>query len=152
MKIKNKSKRLIVLNFKENGKGFKSLPVPAGAEVESEHLTDKDISFYVKKGSIEVTIKKTEDNILCSVTDTGIGITKKEQEKVFDKFQQFGRKNGPGYRGTGLGLSITKALIELHGGTITIKSKYNKGTTFSFLLPERTSKQSINPRLGKRKQ
>jgi len=52
MKIKNKSKRLIVLNYMENGKTRKSLPLGAGSEVENEHITDEDIAFYTKKKSI----------------------------------------------------------------------------------------------------
>ena len=52
MKIKNQSKRLIVLNYMENGKTRKSLPLGAGSEVENEHITDEDIAFYTKKKSI----------------------------------------------------------------------------------------------------
>ena len=54
MKIKNTTKRLIVLNYKENGKIFKSLPLGAGAEVENEHLTEADVAYYVGKKAIEV--------------------------------------------------------------------------------------------------
>jgi len=49
MRIKNKSKRLIVLNYMENGKTRKSLPLGAGSEVENEHITDEDIAFYTNK-------------------------------------------------------------------------------------------------------
>ncbi len=60
MRIKNQSKRLIVLNYMENGKTRKSLPLGAGSEVENEHITDEDIAFYTKNKSI-VKLDDTAD-------------------------------------------------------------------------------------------
>ena len=68
--------------------------------------------------------------------DTGVGIAKENLPKLFDKFEQFGRVNGPGEKGTGLGLSIAKGIVELHGGKIWAESETNKGTTFIFTLPK----------------
>ena len=68
MKIKNTSKRLIVLNFKV-GKGFKSLPIGAGETVENESLTKNDIAFYVEKKSIEI-LEATVDSVVLPVEVT----------------------------------------------------------------------------------
>ena len=67
--------------------------------------------------------------------DTGIGIAPLELPRIFDKFTQFGRKNGPGEKGTGLGLSIVKGLVDLHGGEIRVASQLGLGTTVAFTLP-----------------
>ncbi len=66
------------------------------------------------------------------VIDTGIGIPLQEQESILEPFQQ--SKMGAQKGGTGLGLTIVKQIIEAHGGNITVESKLNKGTTFSFWL------------------
>jgi signal transduction histidine kinase len=74
--------------------------------------------------------------VLCSVTDTGIGMSPEDQERLF-KTKYF-RAEDPAVRsvpGTGLGLVITKSLVELHGGEIWVESELGKGSTFSFTLP-----------------
>lgn len=94
---------------------------------------------FTKKGSINIAIQMlNEDNgnvtLEFSVTDTGIGIPKKNLSTIFDKFQQATNKTSNVYGGTGLGLTIAKQLVELQGGTISVKSKVDKGSTFSFIL------------------
>ena len=77
-----------------------------------------------------------ESFVLCSVTDTGIGMSEEDQERLF-KTKYF-RADDPAVRnvpGTGLGLVITKSLVELHGGEIWVESELGKGSTFSFTLP-----------------
>jgi two-component system sensor histidine kinase KdpD len=69
------------------------------------------------------------------VADTGIGIPKEEQEKVFDKF--FRSTAAKKIKGTGLGLNIVKDLVELQGGRITVAARNGGGTIFSFTLPKR---------------
>jgi signal transduction histidine kinase len=76
-----------------------------------------------------------EDLVLCSVSDSGIGMSVQDQERLFTKYF---RSDDPAVRnvpGTGLGLVITKSLIELHGGEITVASELEKGTTFAFTVP-----------------
>lgn len=83
-----------------------------------------------------VTNETGRKMIMCSVKDSGYGISKEDQEKLFTKFF---RSDNPDIRqapGTGLGLSITKGLVELHGGELTFESDLGKGTTFSFTVPE----------------
>ncbi len=70
-----------------------------------------------------------------AVIDTGIGIAKEKIEHIFENFQQATSETSRLYGGTGLGLAIAKQLVESQGGTITVKSKLKKGSTFSFVLP-----------------
>ncbi|MDD5774039.1 MAG: ATP-binding protein [bacterium] len=103
---------------------------------------------FVEKGYIEVSVIEKENEIECTVADSGIGISGDDLPKVFNKFQQFGRIPGTGEKGTGLGLSIAKSLVELHNGKIWIESQLGRGTRFIFTLPKYTRemvfKESIN--------
>ncbi|HEY67103.1 MAG TPA: cell wall metabolism sensor histidine kinase WalK [Thermoflexia bacterium] len=83
-----------------------------------------------RKGAIQ-----QDEFVLCSITDTGIGITPEDQERLFTKYF---RADNPAVRsvpGTGLGLVITKSLVELHGGEIWVRSEVGKGSTFLFTIP-----------------
>ena len=70
-----------------------------------------------------------------SVRDTGIGLSPDDQARLFTKFFRAQNSVTQGVRGTGLGLMITRALVELHGGEITVTSALGQGSTFSFTLP-----------------
>jgi PAS domain S-box-containing protein len=71
-----------------------------------------------------------------SVSDTGIGIKKEDQERIFAPFEQADGSSSRRYQGTGLGLSLTRKLVELHGGRIWVESEgEGKGSTFSFTIP-----------------
>ena len=89
---------------------------------------------YTDSGKITIRLRDANDFFRFSVTDTGIGITKENASKLFKKFQQIGRTDGPGYKGTGLGLAISKGLVEKHGGKIWIESEPGQGSTFYFTL------------------
>ncbi|WPR70796.1 response regulator [Flavobacterium sp. NG2] len=93
---------------------------------------------FTKDGTVTVFAKliKTEGikyYIEFKIKDTGVGIDKEDQNKIFDKFTQVGRKEID-YQGTGLGLPIVKKLLELFGSTITIDSKLGEGSTFTFTI------------------
>ncbi len=87
-------------------------------------------------GHIELSGKIKGGNVECTVADTGIGISKNDLSRTFDKFQQFGRTPGSGEKGTGLGLSIAKGIIEMHNGSIRVESELEVGTKFIFTLPK----------------
>ncbi len=102
---------------------------------------------FTEEGSIDITakIKKQEDEITWiefKITDTGSGIPQEKLELIFQKFKQINAE-GHKHKGTGLGLAITKQLIELQGGTITVKSEEGEGTTFTFLLPFQKSDTEV---------
>jgi signal transduction histidine kinase len=99
---------------------------------------------FTEKGhvAIEVREQKMQGHLkraLIYVTDTGIGIPPEKLDSVFDKFAQAGSMITRKYGGSGLGLSITKRLIALMGGTITVKSNLNLGSTFIVSLPLATA-------------
>ncbi|HWQ95793.1 MAG TPA: PAS domain-containing sensor histidine kinase [Candidatus Methylomirabilis sp.] len=100
------------------------------------NLLSNAIKFNVqKKGVVTVSANKEGDMVKISVSDTGIGIRKEDIPRLFQKFEQLDTGISRKYEGTGLGLVITKQLVELHGGKITVESKYGEGSTFTFLLP-----------------
>lgn len=108
---------------------------------------------FTKKGHIEIGVVDKEKEVVCSVTDTGKGISKYDLPKVFSKFHQFGRIEGGGEKGTGLGLAICKQIVEMHKGNIWVESELDKGTKFIFTLPKFTTeaffKEYINSGIEK---
>jgi signal transduction histidine kinase/CheY-like chemotaxis protein len=90
---------------------------------------------FTDKGSVTCRAKRIDGEILVSVTDTGIGISKEDQPKVFEKFKQVGDTLTDKPKGSGLGLPICKEIVEHHGGRIWVESQPAKGSTFSFTLP-----------------
>jgi signal transduction histidine kinase len=91
---------------------------------------------FCDKGYILISVVDKPEHIECCVYDTGKGISEDDLPKIFSKFQQFNRADGPGEKGTGLGLSISKSIIELHNGKIWVESKLNEWTKFTFTLPK----------------
>jgi len=98
------------------------------------NLISNAIRFTESGGQVTIGVREKESGVECSVSDTGIGIAEEDISKLFSKFEQFGRVEGPGYKGTGLGLAIAKGLAEKHGGKIWVESELGKGTTFWFTL------------------
>jgi len=103
-----------------------------------------DNALKYSKGIPEITIelKNTGRRFQCSIKDNGIGISKENQKKVFDKFFRVSTGNLHDVKGFGLGLSYVKLIIDQHGGEIALSSELNKGAKFTILLPLNTEKQS----------
>lgn len=97
------------------------------------NLLDNAIKFNNENGLVSVNMKKKEKEILITIIDSGIGISKEVVSKVFDKFYQEDTSHST--KGNGLGLTIVKKIIELHGGTIECESIVSKGTKFTIILP-----------------
>jgi len=94
---------------------------------------------FTDGGEIVITIENDQNAVVCSVSDTGVGIPKENIETVFEKFKQVGRSMGEGEKGTGLGLSIAKGYVVMHGGKIWVESESGRGATFSFQIPKYTA-------------
>lgn len=90
---------------------------------------------YTKQGTIEIKVEKKDDGVICAVTDTGIGISKENQKKLFEKFYRVKTSETIQTTGTGLGLWITRKLLEMMGGKIWLESEEGKGSTFYFQVP-----------------
>ncbi|MDX8553649.1 ATP-binding protein [Tenacibaculum sp. 1B UA] len=108
---------------------------------------------FTKEGSITIKSRlrsaKEKKHIEITVIDTGVGIGKDEQEKVFKEFTQAHEKEN-GQNGFGLGLTISRRLAELLGGSLTLQSSLGKGSTFSLFVPitfaeEKSNKKGISP-------
>lgn len=99
---------------------------------------------FTSAGHIEITAIEREHSIECSVQDTGCGIEPKNIPKLFNKFQQFQRTDGPGEKGTGLGLSIVKGIIGIHNGNIWATSTIGKGSKFTFTIPKQNHQEPAN--------
>jgi GAF domain-containing protein/DNA-binding response OmpR family regulator len=90
---------------------------------------------FTPKGKVICRIERKNEEIVVSVTDTGIGIAPEDHAAVFEQFKQVGDTLTDKPKGTGLGLPICKEIIEHHGGRIWVESELGKGSTFSFALP-----------------
>ncbi|MFL9845312.1 hybrid sensor histidine kinase/response regulator [Flavobacterium rhizosphaerae] len=91
---------------------------------------------FTSEGSVEVTAQTMVNTIKISVIDTGIGIAEEQQDAVFREFTQANSGIEKRFGGSGLGLTISKRIIELLGGTITLKSEYEKGSVFTLSIPK----------------
>ncbi|WP_225445475.1 ATP-binding protein [Paenibacillus arenosi] len=90
---------------------------------------------YTDTGSIIIKAYRQHGQVIVKIVDTGIGIEKSDQARIFDSFEQLHSDNRPSQGGSGIGLSITKKLVELHGGYIEVISRPGHGSTFTFTLP-----------------
>lgn len=99
------------------------------------NLLSNAIKFTPENGKIKINIKEKNNNIIVSVEDTGKGIEKEHQAKIFDKFVQLENTYTKTGSSTGLGLTITKRFVEMMNGSISIESEINKGAKFIITLP-----------------
>jgi len=99
------------------------------------NLMSNAMKFSKENTTITITVENKKNNIQISVKDQGMGMNKKDLDKIFGKFHQVDSKMTREIGGTGLGLTITQHLIEAHDGEIWVESEINKGATFCFSLP-----------------
>jgi signal transduction histidine kinase len=99
------------------------------------NLLTNGIKYTHDNGSVSVEARTAGDMVEIWVNDTGIGMAKEDQGKVFQRFTQIDSSATRTQGGTGLGLAIVKELVELHGGSIRVQSKLGKGSSFIFTMP-----------------
>jgi signal transduction histidine kinase len=102
------------------------------------NLLSNAVKFTPPGGGITVAAHRDGDVLAIAVSDSGCGISVQDQALVFEAFRQVGGDSGKKAEGTGLGLALTRKFVELHGGSISVRSEPGKGATFSFTLPART--------------
>ena len=99
------------------------------------NLLHNAIKFSPEGGTVTITTDEHPDGVVISVRDQGVGIPRKDQARVFERFYKVDRARQRGQGGTGLGLAIARHIAEAHGGRIWLQSEEGKGSTFSFSLP-----------------
>jgi two-component system phosphate regulon sensor histidine kinase PhoR len=99
------------------------------------NLIDNAMKYCDQEPDIKVYTKSNNKGVFLTVSDNGIGMTKEEQQKVFDKFYRVSQGNVHDVKGFGLGLSYVMTMTKAHHGTIKVKSQKGKGSTFELFFP-----------------
>ncbi|WP_057915003.1 sensor histidine kinase [Peribacillus muralis] len=99
------------------------------------NLIHNSIKFTQHHGTITISLQQVDDQAKITISDTGIGISEQDQFHIFERFYKADLARERTKSGSGLGLSIVKRIIDMHDGSITVKSELEKGTTFTILLP-----------------
>jgi PAS domain S-box-containing protein len=106
------------------------------------NLVENAIKFTAQ-GSVTVSASVAGDSVEIVIADTGIGVPREHQERIFEPFTQADASTTRRFGGTGLGLSVTRQLVELHGGTIRVDSEAGAGARFAFTLPVAASSNGV---------
>jgi two-component system phosphate regulon sensor histidine kinase PhoR len=106
------------------------------------NLVHNAVKFTPAGGMIAITTKSLQHSVVVDITDTGMGISREDLPRVFERFYK-GDKTRAG-EGAGMGLAIAKHVVEAHGGKISAQSEEGKGSTFSFSLPIETNLDADN--------
>ena len=115
---------------------------PIWVEIDTDKMTqvidnimNNAIKYSPDGGTITVSVKTTDVQLILSISDEGLGIPKQDLPKIFDRFYRVDKARSRAQGGTGLGLAIAKEIIKQHHGFIWAKSEYGKGSTFTIVLP-----------------
>ena len=130
------SKKKLVIDFDTNNE--LELFVHSDAEkvrLVVANMLSNAIQFNKDGGNIKLKITKVEENLVISVSDSGIGIKDVDKKLIFDRFRQLDEGSTKRFGGQGLGLSVSSAITELLGGTISFESTVDVGTTFTLQVP-----------------
>jgi PAS domain S-box-containing protein len=120
-----------------------------GAQIVMQNLLSNAVKF-TEKGYISVAAWVEDGYPILRVTDTGIGISAEDQQRIFQPFEQAGdahRRPGK-HPGTGLGLALVKSMVELHGGTLELASVPGEGTSITITFPARAIAHSVEAYIG----
>ena len=112
-------------------------------KIALQNILENAIQYTRPGGEIAFTVTFTAGNIQIALKDTGIGIPKEQQARIFQKFFRADNAILEHAHGTGLGLYIVKAAVEILGGTIKFQSEYSQGTVFTLLLPVESMRKKV---------
>ena len=107
-----------------------------------DNMVDNAVKYTPEDGSVEVAMAVSDDEVSVVVTDTGLGISATDQAHVFSAFHRSTNPNALSVPGTGLGLPIAQRIAESHGGTLSVSSQLGQGSTFTFTLPLRSTRDT----------
>jgi len=110
------------------------------------NLLSNAVKFTPAGGTVTLAARTEDGQAIISVRDTGVGISREDQARIFEDFYQLGP--GMAQEGTGLGLALTKRLVDLHGGELTLESTPGAGSTFTVRLPLHRSQTRPAPELA----
>ncbi len=100
-----------------------------------DNIMNNAIKYSPDGGTVTVRLIETHNHIILSITDEGIGIPRKDLNKIFDRFYRVDKARARQQGGTGLGLAISREVLKAHGGSIWVESRENQGSTFYVSLP-----------------
>jgi two-component system phosphate regulon sensor histidine kinase PhoR len=100
-----------------------------------QNLLDNATQYTLQGGRITLTAEARDTDVIFTVSDTGIGIPKADQSRIFERFYRVDAARSREAGGTGLGLAIAKHLVEVHGGRIWVESEIGQGSQFNFSVP-----------------
>lgn len=100
------------------------------------NLVDNAIKYTAEGGSVCVEATREDSKVTITVSDTGIGIMQQDLPRIFERFYRVDKARSRESGGTGLGLSIVKNIIEAHGGDVKVSSEFNRGSSFTIVLPD----------------
>lgn len=120
-----------------NGENAEIYGIPQLLTAVVYNLCDNAIKYNKDGGTVFVNVKNNAENIVLSVRDTGIGIPKEQQERIFERFYRVDKSHSKEVGGTGLGLSIVKHAAKLHDAKITLESEVGKGTGITVIFPKK---------------
>jgi len=109
-----------------------------------DNLVSNAVKFTEEGGTVTVSVAANGNSTTCVVADTGIGIPSDEQGQIFSRFFRASTATQRAIPGTGLGLAISRALVEQHGGTISLESREDEGTRVTMTLPAQRPEQGIH--------
>ncbi len=120
------------------------LEIPLGFSMIVDEMKIKQVLInllsnalrYTEKGFITIKAWKENGNSCFSIIDTGIGISEEDQKRIFTRFYRVDKVRSRDTGGSGIGLAIVKSIVDAHGGTITIHSTLNQGSTFTVCIPD----------------
>ena len=110
-----------------------------------QNLLDNAIQYTMSRGKIVISAETRESEVVITVSDTGIGIPKADQPRIFERFYRVDVARSREAGGTGLGLSIAKHLVEVHGGRLWVDSELGQGSHFHFSIPTYEADRSARP-------
>jgi two-component system cell cycle sensor histidine kinase PleC len=112
------------------------------------NLLSNAVKFTRDGGSVDVHLARTRGYVKIAIRDTGIGIAEADIVKLGRPFEQVENQFSKSHQGSGLGLAISRALVELHGGTLRITSREGQGTTVTCMLPLQPAIADKAPKLA----